>query len=234
MKINQIKNVVLPLLLLFCLIGCSEDKAPQTYPPTLVTNSAAELTRFEALLSGSVVPHANSVVKAEVFFLFAKGNTLVDAEEFTATPDNTTEGRYVCTIDGLTPGNEYCYSICARSGGSIAKGEVIKFETLSSTAPVPAATIATNINENGALLSSDITDNGGQNVTQRGLLTKFIRKVCRSQPRLTKPGPSAWKPKLSVSRFPTCKPKPSTSSELSPSTRREPDMERPSLSQPKS
>ena len=165
MKINQIKNVVLPLLLLFCLIGCSEDKEPQTYPPTLVTNSAAELTRFEALLSGSVVPHANSVVKAEVFFLFAKGNTLVDAEEFTATPDNTTEGRYVCTIDGLTPGNEYCYSICARSGGSIAKGEVIKFETLSSTAPVPAATIATNINENGALLSSDITDNGGQNVT---------------------------------------------------------------------
>ena len=227
MKINQIKNVVLPLLLLFCLIGCSEDKEPQTYPPTLVTNSAAELTRFEALLSGSVVPHANSVVKAEVFFLFAKGNTLVDAEEFTATPDNTTEGRYVCTIDGLTPGNEYCYSICARSGGSIAKGEVIKFETLSSTAPVPAATIATNINENGALLSSDITDNGGQNVTQRGF-------VCRSQPRLTKPGPSAWKPKLSVSRFPTCKPKPSTSSELSPSTRREPDMERPSLSQPKS
>ena len=46
MKINQIKNVVLPLLLLFCLIGCSEDKEPQTYPPTLVTNSAAELTRF--------------------------------------------------------------------------------------------------------------------------------------------------------------------------------------------
>ena len=38
MKINQIKNVVLPLLLLFCLIGCSEDKEPQTYPPTLVTN----------------------------------------------------------------------------------------------------------------------------------------------------------------------------------------------------
>ena len=72
MKINQIKNVVLPLLLLFCLIGCSEDKEPQTYPPTLVTNSAAELTRFEALLSGSVVPHANSVVKAEVFLLFAK------------------------------------------------------------------------------------------------------------------------------------------------------------------
>ena len=98
MKINQIKNVVLPLLLLFCLIGCSEDKEPQTYPPTLVTNSAAELTRFEALLSGSVVPHANSVVKAEVFFLFAKGNTLVDAEEFTATPDNTTEGRYVLSL----------------------------------------------------------------------------------------------------------------------------------------
>ena len=175
MKINQIKNVVLPLLLLFCLIGCSEDKEPQTYPPTLVTNSAAELTRFEALLSGSVVPHANSVAKAEVFFLFAKGNTLVDAEEFTATPDNTTEGRYVCTIDGLTPGNEYCYSICARSGGSIAKGEVIKFETLSSTAPVPATTIATNVNENGALLSSDITDNGGQNVTQRGFAYKVYQ-----------------------------------------------------------
>ena len=64
MKINQIKNVVLPLLLLFCLIGCSEDKEPQTYPPTLVPNSAAALPRYEALL-GIAVPHANCVVKAE-------------------------------------------------------------------------------------------------------------------------------------------------------------------------
>ena len=194
MKINQIKNVVLPLLLLFCLIGCSEDKEPQTYPPTLVTNSAAELTRFEALLSGSVVPHANSVVKAEVFFLFAKGNTLVDAEEFTATPDNTTEGRYVCTIDGLTPGNEYCYSICARSGGSIAKGEVIKFETLSSTAPVPAATIATNINENGALLSSDITDSPYPvpALLMAKALTMYLVLACRSE---------IWTLKVSASRL---------------------------------
>lgn len=46
MKINQIKNVVLPLLLLFCLIGCSEDKEPQTYPPTLVTNSARRADPF--------------------------------------------------------------------------------------------------------------------------------------------------------------------------------------------
>ena len=49
MKINQIKNVVLPLLLLFCLIGCSEDKEPQTYPPTLVTNSAAEPVSYTHL-----------------------------------------------------------------------------------------------------------------------------------------------------------------------------------------
>ena len=176
MKTNQIKNVVLPLLLLFCLIGCSEDKEPQTYPPTLVTNSAADMTRFEALLSGSVVEHANSIAKVEVFFLFAKGNSLTDAEEFAATPDNTTEGRYTCLIDGLSPGNEYCYSICARSGGSVAKGEVIQFETLSSTSPVVATTVATNVNENGALLSSDITDNGGQNVTQRGFAYKVYQE----------------------------------------------------------
>lgn len=176
MKINQIKNVVLPLLLLFCLIGCSEDQEPQTYPPTLVTNSAAELTRFTAILSGSVVERENSVAKVQVFFLFAKGSTLADAEEFTATPDQSTEGRYVCTIEGLSPGNEYCYSICARSGGSISKGEVIQFETLSSTAPVPAATLATNVNENGALLSSEITDNGGQNVTQRGFAYKVYQE----------------------------------------------------------
>ena len=37
MKTNQIKNALLSLLLLLpCLTGCSEDKEPQTYPPTLV------------------------------------------------------------------------------------------------------------------------------------------------------------------------------------------------------
>lgn len=168
--------MVIPLLLLLCLIGCSEDKEPQTYPPTLITNSAAELTRFQAILSGNIVEQENSVAKVQVFFLFARGSTLVDAEELTATPDNTTQGRYVCTIEGLTPGNEYCYSICARSGGSVARGEVIRFETLSSTAPVPATTVATNVNENGAFLSSDITDNGGQNVTQRGFAYKIYQE----------------------------------------------------------
>lgn len=172
----KIKNAALILLLLACLTNCSEDKEPQTYPPTLVTNTAADLTRFEATLSGSVVPHANSIAKAEVFFLFAKGATLDDAEERAATPDNTTEDRYVCTVEGLTPGTEYCYSICARSGGSTARGELIQFETLSSTSPVPAATLVEQVSESGALLSSDITDNGGQNITQRGFAYKVYQE----------------------------------------------------------
>lgn len=109
MKKNQIKHALLSLLLLLpCLTGCSEDKEPQTYPPTLVTNSAADMTRFAALLSGNVIEHTGSVAKVEVFFLFAKGSSLTDAEELAATPDNASEGRYTCLIEGLNPGNDYC------------------------------------------------------------------------------------------------------------------------------
>lgn len=177
MKTNQIKNALLSLLLLLpCLTGCSEDKEPQTYPPTLVTNSAADMTRFAALLSGNVIERTGSTAKVEVFFLLAKGSALTDAEELAATPDNATEGRYTCLIEGLSPGNDYCYSICARSGGSVARGETIQFSTLASSAPTLAATLATGVNENGALLSSDITDNGGQNVTQRGFAYKVYQE----------------------------------------------------------
>lgn len=177
MKKNQIKHTLLSLLLLLpCLTGCSEDKEPQTYPPTLVTNSAADMTRFAALLSGNIIEHTGSVAKVEVFFLFAKGSSLTDAEELAATPDNASEGRYTCLIEGLNPGNDYCYSICARSGGSVARGEVIQFSTLSSSAPTLEATLATGVSENAASLSSDITDNGGQNIKQRGFAYKVYQE----------------------------------------------------------
>lgn len=37
------------------LSGCEEDNEPLAYPPTLVTGTASEMTRFEAVLSGTAV-----------------------------------------------------------------------------------------------------------------------------------------------------------------------------------
>lgn len=176
-KTTIINRLLLPFCLAACLLACSKDEEPQSYMPSLATNSADGLTRFDAVLSGTVTEKAGSqLASVDVFFLYAKGTSLVDAEELAATADPSTEGRYTANLSGLTPGQTYCYSICARSGGSVAKGELIQFSTLASSEPVLAESTATEVTETTAVLTSQMTDNGGRDISQRGFAYKVYEE----------------------------------------------------------
>ena len=155
------QSLILLLGLPLWLASCAEDEEPRSYMPALATNSASGLTRFAATLSGSVTAVSGSTAAYDVFFLFAQGSSLTDAREVSAVPDPSVEGRYSGLAEGLVPGGDYCYAICARSGGSVARGELITFSTLESTVPVPGETFTALLSENSVTLSSsELLDDG--------------------------------------------------------------------------
>ena len=171
------QSLILLLGLPLWLASCAEDEEPRSYMPALATNSASGLTRFAATLSGSVTAVSGSTAAYDVFFLFAQGSSLTDAREVSAVPDPSVEGRYSGLAEGLVPGGDYCYAICARSGGSVARGELITFSTLESTVPVPGETFTALLSENSVTLSSsELLDDGGLEITQRGFAYKVYEE----------------------------------------------------------
>ena len=123
--------------------------------------------------------------------------------------------------EGLVPGGDYCYAICARSGGSVARGELITFSTLESTVPVPGETFTALLSENSVTLSSsELLDDGGLEITQRGFAYK-VYEDGDSEPAHLRPYPlpSPSMPRLSWLRLPASRPTPPTWPAPMPSTR---------------
>lgn len=179
-------------LLLCGLYGCEEDTEPMIYPPTLITNQTQEISRFEATLTGTAIKNAASIVDCEVGFLISESSKLTLEDAVEAVESTESKNLYNCKMKELTSGKTYYYCIYAKSGSTMAKGSVMEFTTLSSVAPVLTTTVAVNPNEYGVSLSSELTDDGGEVVTERG----FCFKVYTSDSDL----PTAYDKKVKVAK----------------------------------
>lgn len=171
------KKLFYLLFVLLCFAGCEKDSEPLVYPPTLVTNEATNLTRFQATLSGSAIKNPKSVIDCEIEFLFSSSSSMSDPQIRPGQKESDSD-RYTSTVDGLTPGITYYYCICAVSGKTLTKGSVGKFTTTASVAPIPGTTAVSEATEIGFTLTSSITDDGGYAPTTRGFVYKeFIEGV---------------------------------------------------------
>lgn len=171
------KKLFYLLFALLCFVGCEKDSEPLVYPPTLVTNEATNLTRFQATLSGSAIKNPKSVIDCEIEFLFSSSSSMSDPQIRPGQKESDSD-RYTSTVDGLTPGSTYYYCICAVSGKTLTKGSVGKFTTTASVAPIPGTTAVSEATEIGFTLTSSITDDGGYAPTTRGFVYKeFIEGV---------------------------------------------------------
>lgn len=77
------------------LSGCEEDNEPLAYPPTLVTGAASEMTRFEAVLSGTAVKNPASIIDCEIGFMVSESRSMSEAFFFAATTEKKRK-RSIC------------------------------------------------------------------------------------------------------------------------------------------
>lgn len=160
--------------LLLWVTGCEKDTEPANFAPVPVTGETSGITRFEAILSGTVTPHPDSPQgqKHNIYFLVSSmSSKLLEAVD-TIPGTKKAENEYTLTLNNLKPGTTYYYSIESSSGHNAVRGAIKEFTTLSTD--IPSVTLSlTSKTENSIFVSGTITDEGGATIQTRGFVYKL-------------------------------------------------------------
>lgn len=155
------------------LSGCEEDAEPTMYPPTFAGGNVVEMTRVEAILSGTAIPNPANVAKCDIGFMVAASDNMADPTSFAATEDAENNNQYRVTVTSLKPNTQYYFCMYAKGGNTLVKGPVQSFKTEESIAPIVSVPTVINKDERSLTLSSQVTDDGDDTPTIRGFAYKI-------------------------------------------------------------
>lgn len=163
------QNVGLSLLLCICLlstVSCGPSEEPE--PPNLAsvsTNAPSAITQTSAASGGSISDDGGAAITARgVVFSTTLNPTVSDNK----TTNGSGLGSFTSTINGLTANTQYYLRAYATNSVGTAYGNLVEFTTLSTTASLTTLTV-NEITINSMMVGGEITDDGGEEVTERGV-----------------------------------------------------------------
>ena len=174
-RIKHIINLTIYILtILLSIAGCEKDTEPSLLPPSVYTGESSDITRFEAELWGTVTPHpkAADIQENKVSFIYSNHspNLLENVKTVDAVKAGTNE--YNVHLTELEAGKTYYYCIVTDCGKTSIKGEIKKFNTISTEAP--SLEVSTNGNTEYAIsLTGNVTDDGGATIDKQGFVYKL-------------------------------------------------------------
>jgi len=135
--------------------------------PTVTTAEAINITQTEATTGGTVHADGGATVTARgVCYSTTSNPTLTN----THTTNGNGLGTFISTLTSLTPNTQYYVRAYATNSEGTAYGNEITFITLSDvTLPTVTTDEATNIAQTTATSGGNVTDDGGADVTARGV-----------------------------------------------------------------
>ncbi len=135
--------------------------------PTVTTAEATNITQTEATTGGTVHADGGADVTARgVCYSTTSNPTLSN----THTTNGTGLGAFVSLLTSLTPNTQYYVKAYATNSEGTAYGNEITFITLSDISlPTVTTDEATNITQTTATSGGNVTDDGGADVTARGV-----------------------------------------------------------------
>ena len=139
-------------------------KATVPFTPTVVTGEVTEVTNNSAKCSGDVTDNGGvTVIEKGICFAQTENPTIVD-QHVSAGPGI---GEFTCTLSGLTQNMTYYLRAYAINSVGTTYGLQKSFTTKS--APTVATLNVTNVTENSATCSGNVSSEGGSSVTERGV-----------------------------------------------------------------
>lgn len=154
-----------PILIItaIMLTACSDDIVPGNIEPLLSVAEATDITRTEATLAGTVVLKGNTPMP-ELHFIYGETEDMNNETAATADSDNNVSVR----ISGLTPGTLYNYCLTGTNGRVTIYSNTMTFTTQHSNRPVLSALTILSHGPTSAIVSYEITDDGGEDITETG------------------------------------------------------------------
>ena len=134
--------------------------------PTVTTDDATNITKTTATSGGNVTSNGGDTVTARGVCWNTSGNPTL-ANSYTTDGGGT--GEFISNLTGLIPDILYHVRAYATNSAGTAYGNEITFETLYGTLPTVTTAIATNITQTTATSGGNVTSNGGDTVTARGV-----------------------------------------------------------------
>jgi hypothetical protein len=154
----------------------SENKIP----PTVMTFGVSSVTQTSVSVQGSVMNNGGTEA-------FTRGICWSTSENPTIADNSTSEGSgvgyFVVSIANLMPGTRYYVRAYAINGAGTSYGSQVSFTTTSgieisgtpgqiikaSSLPILTTTEITSITASSAVSGGNITDDGGGDITHRGI-----------------------------------------------------------------
>lgn len=150
------------MLLVACLFSCASDK-PDYLEPHIATLPATEITRTEATLNGSATVEGETEMPQ---LCFRYGMT----EEMNLTIPAVGGNAPSARITGLIPATTYYYMLEGTNGRTTVRGNTLTFTTLPNEKPSVGEASIVSHGPMSVIVSYEITDNGGETITETGCL----------------------------------------------------------------
>ena len=160
----SIPILIIGLILLFAN-SCEKDEPKSA--PLINTTAVTEITKTSAISGGNVTNDGGTGVTSRgICWSKNKMPTINDSK----TTNGTGTGSFSGNITGLTSNTTYYVRAFATNSVGTSYGNEVTFKTLEDTkAPTITTAKATDITQTTAVSGGDITDDGGAEITARGV-----------------------------------------------------------------
>ncbi len=132
--------------------------------PTVVTSAASEVTKNSAVVGGNVLSDGGlEVTERGVVYSTSQNPTIEDSK----VSSGSGFGEFTCNLINLQTGATYYVCAYAKNKFGVAYGEEISF--VCEALPTITTTQPTNVSYTSATIGGNVTDDGGLEVTERGI-----------------------------------------------------------------
>ncbi len=160
-----ISSIALFLLIIFFSMGC-EDEIERILK--VKTDAVSKIDYTSCIVSGTILDKGEDKIDLHGFcYALTEEPTL--SGHVIRLGSRSTLGSFLDTITGLAVNTTYYVRAFARNEIDTYFGEQISFQTLAFGPPLVTTTPATNQSNTEATIGGEVTDDGGAEVTERGV-----------------------------------------------------------------
>ena len=134
--------------------------------PAVTTAPATDISYTSATVGGNVTDNGGANVTERGICYSTSANPTTANTKITS---GSGLGEYTCNLTDLQDGTTYYARAYAINAKGTAYGEEVSFTTKTKTIATIATTPATNVSYTSATVGGNVTDDGGANVTERGI-----------------------------------------------------------------